>query len=330
MNKLKVAVLGGGWFGQFHLDNLLKMEDVEVAAFATGNVERLARLSVKEPRARAYSDQRDLIAQERDLDALIVCVPPDRHDGIEHLAARNGINLYMEKPLGVDLKEVLACEKAISESGIVCAVGYQTRYNPQVDEMKARFDNDEIGVAAAKWIGVTPQTPWWRIKARSGGQFVEQATHMVDLLRYFFGDVESVYSARRFGLLRGVPDYDVEDASATVLVFESGLLATVTCGCFVDPKEGKSEVRIEMYGKRQRFVYEWDTMVRWENRRESSVRCFGNEFHFPALRTFLDAARAKDASKIRSPYADAVKTFKTTWAANLSMENHAEVSLRSL
>jgi predicted dehydrogenase len=335
MDKLKVAVVGGGWFGQFHLDNLLRMEDVEVVAFATGNAKRLALLSAKEPRARAYTNQRDLVAQES-LDALIVCVPPDSHDGIEHLAARHGINLYMEKPLGVDLNEVVACEKAISESGIICAVGYQTRYNPQVDEMKALIEEDEIGTVVAKWMGVMPQTPWWRVKARSGGQFAEQVTHMVDLLRYIFGDVKSVYSARRSGLIHGVPDYDVEDASATVLTFESGLIATVTCGCFTDPQEGKSEISIEMYGKRRRFTYEWDTMANWESKRESEARYFGNEFHFPALRAFIEAVRGKsyksykNASTIRSPYQDAVKTFKTTWCVNLSMESHAEVSLSSL
>ena len=330
MKKIKAAVIGGGWFGQFHTDNLLQMEDVELAAFATGNSARLAELSAKQPNARAYSDQKDLIAEERGLDALIVCVPPDSRNGIEKTAAENGIHLFMEKPLGVDLEYVLGCEKAINESGIICSVGYQTRYNLQADAIKAQVRDDEIGTVVAKWMGIMPETPWWRIKARSGGQFIEQVTHMVDLLRYFFGDVKSVYSAGRTDFIRGVPNYDVEDASATVLTFESGLLATVTCGCFVNPENAGSEIRIEMYGKRRHVFYEWDTLARWENKLESSTRYFGNEFHFPALRTFIDAVKNRDSSKIRSTYSDAVKTFKTTWAADLSVKKGAAVELRSL
>ena len=332
MKKTRVAILGGGWFGQFHLDNLLRMDDVEVAAFATANASRLAALSAKAPRARAYKDQESLVAGESGLDALIVAVPPDRHDGIEFLAARKGIHLFMEKPLGVDLGEVLACEKAIADAGIVCSVGYQTRYNPQVDELKALAfeEGNEIGAVIAKWFGVMPPTPWWRVKARSGGQLAEQVTHMIDLLRYIFGDVKAVYSAARKGFIRGVPDYDVEDASATTLTFMSGLVANAACGCFVEGDEEESEIRIEMYGRRRRLFYEWDARAGWESKKGSRVNRFGNDFHFPALRTFIEAVRSGDVSLIRSSYSDAVKTFKTTWAANLSMQTHAEVAVDSL
>jgi predicted dehydrogenase len=327
--KTKVAILGGGWFGQFHLDSLLSMEDVDVTAFATGNPERLAALSAKAPWACAYKNQRDLLENEP-LDALVVAVPPDSHDGIEALAAQKKVNLYMEKPLGVDLKEVLENEKLILESKIISAVGYQTRYNPQVDVLRDRLSRDETGAVVAKWMGVMPETPWWRIKARSGGQFAEQVTHMVDLLRYLFGDVATVYAAGHRGLMRDVPHFDVEDASMTVLTFESGLLATVACGCFIESASCDSEIQIEIYGKENRFTYRWDAMSGWENKKESCFSRFGNEFHFRALRTFIEAVQRRDPSRVRSPYSDAVKTFKTTWAANLSMQTRAEVSLRSL
>lgn len=331
MEKTRVAILGGGWFGQFHLDNLLLMDDVEVAAFATANAPRLAALSAKAPAARAYPDQRAMLAAEKDLDALVVCVPPDSHDGIEHLAAERGIHLFMEKPLGVDLMEVLRCEQAIVKSGIVCAAGYQTRYNPRLDAIRDDIrGGEEIGAVVAKWMGVMPETPWWRVKARSGGQFAEQVTHMVDVMRYLFGDVASVYSAARRGLIRDVPEYDVEDASTTVLRFESGVLATVACGCFVDPKKGLPEIAIEAYGKTRRYRYEWDTLLSAETASETTVRRFANEFHFPALRAFVDAVRSNDATAIRSPYPDAVKTFKTTWAANESMRTGTEIALSSL
>lgn len=332
MEKTRVAIVGGGWFGQFHLDNLLLMDDVEVAAFATGNAARLAALAAKAPTAHTYPDHESMFDKEVKLDAVIACVPPDSHHGIEHLAAQKRINLFMEKPLGVDLAEVLRCQKSIQESGIVCAVGYQTRYNPHLDAIRdaIRDNDDEIGTVVAKWMGIMPETPWWRVKQRSGGQFAEQVTHVVDVLRYLFGDVRSVYSAARRGLITGVPNYDVEDASITALVFESGLLATVTTGCFVNPAEGVSEIKIEMYGKKNHFTYQWDTQASRENKKHLEVRRFGNDFHFPALRTFIEAVQSGDTSKIRSSYPDAVKTFKTTWAANLSVESGKEVSLSTL
>lgn len=331
MRKVKVAIIGGGWFGQFHLDNLLTMADVEVTAFATGNKERLAALSAKSPKSRTYASQEELVAAESELDALVVCVPPDSHGDIELLAARNKINLYMEKPLGVDIDKVNSWEKAIRESGIIAAVGYQTRYNPHLEAIKMKIadDNEEIGTVVVKWMGIMPETPWWRVNARSGGQFAEQVTHLIDALRYLFGDVATVYSTSRKGLNRNIPHYDIEDASTTVFTFESGLLATITCGCFNDPKMAKDEICIEIYGKRRRFFFEWNGTAGWENKLEAQSSHFDTLYHYPALRTFIEAIKSGDPSHLRSPYSDAVKTFRTTWAANVSMQSHAEVNVSS-
>lgn len=327
---VKVAILGGGWFGNYHLDHLLTMEGVEVAALATGNAQRLAGLSKKAPQAHTYSDQQTLLENEPDLDAVIVCVPPDSHQGIERQVAKRGIHLYMEKPLGVSLTEIRDCEKVIQESGIICSVGYQTRYNPCLTELKAFLRERKIGTAAANWIGVMPQTPWWRVKERSGGQLHEQVTHMIDLLRYLCGDVRSVYSAARTGLITGVPNYNVEDCSASVFTFECGLLVNVLCGCYHAADRERREARIQFFGDTGRAEYEWDQMARWGDCHEEKIVRFGDEFHYPALQTFIEAVRTGDASTIRSPYADAAKTFLATWAANISMETHREIFLNEL
>ena len=330
MRPVKAAIVGGGWFGNFHLANLLKMEGVEVVAVATTNPKRLADLSRKAPSARAYPNHVALIEQEPQLDAIVACVPPDSHRGLEEMVAEHHLNLYIEKPLGVSLEEVRRHERTIRDSGIICAVGYQTRYNSRIDEMKEYLSAQKVGVVVAKWVGVMPDTPWWRIKARSGGQLAEQVTHMIDILRYLFGDIRAVYSTGRSGLITGVPDYDIEDCSASIFTFESGLLATVTCGCFLEGSKVDSEIRFEIYAEEGKAEYSWDTTATWGNKERTSVARFGNEFHYPALQAFIEAVRTDDPSKIRSPYSDAVKTFAATFAANLSMDNHREVLMESL
>jgi len=327
MKQVKVAVLGGGWFGPFHVDNLHKMEGVEVVALATSRPKALEEFAKKAPSARTYLDHASLIKAESGLDALIACVPPDQHGDLELLAARHGVNLYMEKPLGVSLEEVRKAERAIKDSGIICSVGYQTRYNPILDQMKDCISRNKVGLVTATWLGTMPPTPWWRVKARSGGQLAEQFTHVIDVLRYLFGDVKTVYSSARKGLITGVPNYDVEDCSASVFTFESGLLANLSCGCFLDGSKVDSKVGFEIFMDGAKAEYSWDTCASWGSRQMSSVARFGNDFHYPALHTFIEAVRSKDPSKIRSSYPDAVKTFRSTYAANLSMESHREVRL---
>lgn len=330
MKKVKTAVLGGGWFGNFHLDNLITMPEVEVCAVVTTNLEKLKLLQKKAPQAHAYTTVQDMVSKEPELDSLIACIPPDRHENVEALVASHGIHLYMEKPLGVDLSQVRKNEEAIQNSGIITSVGYQTRYNPYLDKLKEYLSTQNTGVVVAKWFGIMPPTPWWRVKAQSGGQLAEQVTHMVDMLRYLFGDIQSAFSTSRTGLIQNVPNYDVEDASTTIYTFNSGLIATVNCGCFVDGTTNNSEITIEFYSAQGQAEYVWDTSAKWGNKEQTTHYSFGNDFHYPALQTFIQAVQNKDSSLIRSPYSDGVKTFMATYAANESMQTGKVVQLSKL
>src|SRR5207249_11391034 len=72
---------------------------------------------------------------------------------------------------------------------------------------------------------------WWVQRSKSGGQFVEQVTHTVDLVRYLLGDAEEVFATatRAFNKSKeGTPaNYDIEDASLVNIRFKSGAIATL-------------------------------------------------------------------------------------------------------
>ena len=57
------------------------------------------------------------------------------------------------------------------------------------------MQDQTIGMALGRWMGGMPGVAWWRRQEGSGGQFVEQTTHIVDLLRYCAGEVTEVYAA---------------------------------------------------------------------------------------------------------------------------------------
>ena len=330
MKTIKIAIIGAGWFGNYHLDNINKMKGIEVSALVSTNKQRLIDISAKSPKANTYNNYSQMLENEKDLDAIIVCVPPDCHNDIELAAAKNKINLWMEKPLGISMETVNRNAKIIEESKIICAVGYQTRYNLLLDELKNKLNKSVVGSVNIKWFGIMPPTPWWRVKQRSGGQLAEQATHEIDLVRYLFGDVESVYSIARKDIINDVPNFDVEDSSSSILKFKSGLIATLQCGCFNIEAEAQDEIVIEIYGKDFSAIYRWDQSLTYKTENDTKTYYFGNEFHHIALETFLDAVRSGNPEKIKSPYSDAVKTFATTFAANKSMETGESVNVQNL
>ena len=83
------------------------------------------------------------------------------------------------------------------------------------------------------WMGGIPPVNWWTRKEKSGGQIMAQTTHIFDLARYFFGEVEKVFAVDKKGLMEDVKNYNIEDASSVTLVFNSGLIGTIYSAGFL-------------------------------------------------------------------------------------------------
>ena len=326
MKTVHVGIVGMGWFGNFHLDNLKKLPGVEVDALVNTSRDKLEAAGKKAPGARLYTDYHDMLEQERGLDALIVCVTPARHGDLEVLAAQRGIHLFVEKPIGLDLAAVERTAAAIQEAGIIASVGYHERYNPELDAIRAYVAEHPVGLAVGKWIGGMPGAAWWRDKAASGGQIVEQCTHIFDVLRYILGDVEEVTTTAQTGLVPDVP-HTVEDASASLVRFRNGALATILTGCYVDEDATPADCGFTLYGKEVTIVYEWGKQARWIAKAEQCTHVFPHEHHELAIAAFIEAVRTGDATAIRSSYADGARTLAATLAANRSLESGQTVRL---
>ena len=80
-----------------------------------------------------------------------------------------------------------------------------------------------------------PPVPWWSTRALSGGQIVEQAVHVLDLIRLLCGDVVEV-NAYANAAPPGTPGADVDGATVAILKLQSGAVGTVAAACCVDWK----------------------------------------------------------------------------------------------
>lgn len=327
MSRLKVGIIGCGWFGNYHLDILRRIEGVEVAALASSNPEKLKSTGVKVSGARLYGDHRAMYEAEEHLDAVFVCVPPDSHRDAEILAAQRGIHLYVEKPVALSLEKAAAVANAVAKAGIIAAVGYQERYNEALEQVKKYLSGREVGLASGRWLGDIPGASWWRRKERSGGQIVEQSTHLFDLLRYFLGEAEAVSSVARKGIVRDVPGYDLEDYSATTVVFQSGAIATVLTGCYLAEMPDYAGIGLQIACRDTVVEYDWYQEVRYFKGNCVERVSVPGSSHERAVRMFIEAVKTGNAALVRSDYADAVKTLALTLAANESIVSGKTVYL---
>lgn len=328
IKPVNVGIIGCGGFGNFHIDNLLKMEGVNVAAIMSRNEERLAETAKKLNNTKLYTSYKTMLEDCEELDAIVITLPPGGHGDIELLAAEHGVNMYIEKPIELSYEKALQNEKAIKKAGIICSVGYQSRYCEGINEIKGVIAGKKTGLVEAKWINGFPGVPWWKDKSLSGGQIVEQSTHLFDALRYLYGDVKTVYTQSLVGINDRVENSTVEDCSSTIMTFKSGIIATVMTACYIDTSKSGGEVGLKLFAEDMRIEYNWgESKATYSTRNETVSKSFNGNGHFVAMSEFINAVRTNDFSNIRSDYSDAVKTLMVTLAANESMETGCPVQL---
>jgi myo-inositol 2-dehydrogenase/D-chiro-inositol 1-dehydrogenase len=84
--------------------------------------------------------------------------------------------------------------KQVTAKKLITSVGYHFRYMDSTATALRCLQERKIGMALGYWMGNMPMISWWRKQEASGGQFIEQTSHIVDLLRYTLGEVEEVYA----------------------------------------------------------------------------------------------------------------------------------------
>ena len=308
MEMIRVGMVGLGWAGMKHLAALASLEGVEIAGLAgTAKADAMALAG----NAPHFGTAKEMIERVQ-MDAIFLCVTPERHEGLEQLCAQKGIHMYIEKPIEVDYARACAIDEAIALSDVLVSVGYQERYHPGIARAREFLSGRRIRLIHGQWIGHVVGAQWWRTKARSGGQIIEQSTHIFDIIRYLSGDGRVVSAQAFTGVAPGSLANDVEPASIATLLMDNGAIGEVTTGCFLDEKMG-GDIGLSLWCDDGRVEFDWvggEVRLICGDTIENIVAPGGQ--HAAAVSAFIEAVRTNDGAGILSPYADALKSFAMT------------------
>jgi predicted dehydrogenase len=288
-------------------------------------VEEKVKPVAEQLKANAYTDFRKMCKKE-DLNAVYICTPPFAHGKQEMAAIKAKAHIFVEKPIHLNVAKAQAIASKLQGANLIGAVGYQDRYQDIIDKLKAYLASHPAGMFMGYWMGGMPGVAWWRRKEQSGGQHVEQTTHIFDMARYLFGEVDYVWADGRVGMMTEVPEYNIEDASAVTLKFKSGLTGTVFSACFLGVG---SRCGLDIWCKDAHVWYQERTLIRITEKgkpapEETKV---ANPYAVEEDRTFIQAVATGDASKIRSTYADAVRSLAVSLAATKSISTKKVVKV---
>ena len=184
----RIGLVGAGFIGGRHVDSLTGIDGVAVTGIADPQRERAERLAERAG-ATVYDGWQQLLDGE-ELDALYLCVPPHVHGAPEDAAIDRGLPLFVEKPLATDLATAERLAARIDAAGLLAAAGYHWRYLDTVERARELLADRPARMVLGSWLDRAPNVPWWARQEQSGGQTVEQATHLFDLARHLVGEVE--------------------------------------------------------------------------------------------------------------------------------------------
>jgi predicted dehydrogenase len=246
MRRLRTGILGPGGIGARHAGALAQLADRFELVAACGRRAEPTEAFVAAHGGAAFTDFARML-DEAQLDVLIAALPPGAHAGEVEQAAAGGVHLLVEKPIALDLAAARRMTAAAEAAQVTAAVGFMYRHGGAVrrwQDLAAAGATGPVGLFAGSYHCNALHAPWWRRSAVSGGQMLEQVIHLIDLVRLFMGEPDTVYARRADLFHAATPGYDIEDVSAIVFGWDDGRLASLNASNIAVPGRWLKEWRL--------------------------------------------------------------------------------------
>ena len=238
-NIAEVALVGAGWIGQHHGENVAANPYARLAAVCDPDAEKATAFAERlGSGARVIASFEELLRQD-DISSLIIATPNAVHAEQAVAAAEAGKHIYLEKPMGITLEDCRRVAATVDKARVKCRMGYHRRFNPLVRHLMALIEEGRLGhliLAESDYFHFVPGDLeiWdWLGKAAIAGSLIHAGTgHNIDLLRYFCGEVTEVSCFKDIRMPRKI-QVETEDIAILNLRFQNGALGRV--GLFLGP-----------------------------------------------------------------------------------------------
>jgi predicted dehydrogenase len=190
----------------------------------------------------------DEFLNQKDIDAVSVLTPSGMHPGHAIAAAQAGKHVVVEKPMALRLEDADVMINACDAAGVKLFVVKQNRFNVPVIKARealeaGRFGRLILGTVRVRWCrdqAYYDQDEWRGTWAYDGGVLANQASHHVDMLEWFFGDVVSVHARAATALVK----IEAEDTAVATLKFKNGALGIIEATTAVRPTDLEGSLSI--------------------------------------------------------------------------------------
>ncbi|HJQ61913.1 MAG TPA: Gfo/Idh/MocA family oxidoreductase [Burkholderiales bacterium] len=219
----RVAVIGAGYFSQFHLEAWRAIPGVELVGLCDSDSAKARARADRYGIARVFADPGAMLDALRP-DLVDIVTPPASHASLVALAAQRGVRIVCQKPLAPSYREAMDLVGLAEEPGVPLVVHENFRFMPWYREARRLIDSGTVGTLHAIAFRLRPgdgqgprayleRQPYFQTMPRF--LVYETAIHYIDTFRFLMGEVIAVYARLR----RMNPAVAGEDAGYIVFEF---------------------------------------------------------------------------------------------------------------
>ncbi|MDA8307024.1 MAG: Gfo/Idh/MocA family oxidoreductase [Deltaproteobacteria bacterium] len=251
---IKAGLIGLGKMGISHCSILGAHPDVDLCAVCDTSRLNLVAFEKYSP-FRCFSDYREMI-KTCNPDCLFIATPTRFHAEAALYAMDRGIHLFVEKPLCVDSREAVELASEAEACGVVNQVGFHNRFVGTFREAKRllsqglmgelyHFLGEAYGPVVLKAKGET----WRSKKSEGGGCLYDYASHVIDLISFYFGEPKKVSGTT----IKKIFSAGVDDAVYSTLIYDNGLSGQLSVN-WSEETHRKMTTRITVWGKEGKLL----------------------------------------------------------------------------
>jgi len=227
---MKAVIIGSGLQARRRGQAILDSNGDFLVGIYSDNQETASSLS-NFFRCQNFSSATKLLEVEG-VDTVVICTPPDSHFAYIKMALEAKKHVLVEKPFTQNSEQSNALLDLAKNSDSTLRCGFNHRFHPAILDLKKKIDLGELGAIkfsrSLYGIGLRDEYQHeWRAnpKVAAGGQFMEQGSHLVDLMQFLIGNVRSIFLKPMNFIL---PNVSGEDSGLALLTHDNGAISNVT------------------------------------------------------------------------------------------------------
>lgn len=339
---VNLAVVGLGMASKPHLAALSQLVDsdtnIAVKGIFTRNEQR--RFEVSQQWGFDTYDRIEQIAQDSNVDAVIMVTPPNARLKMVQLFASAGQHILMEKPVEWNFKNALTLVETCESKNVLLGMVLQHRFRKGAEAITELVNSGKLGkIALARVL-----LPWWREQSYydapgrgtydvdGGGVLITQAIHVLDLMLSLTGPAKSVQA------MTGTTPFhtmEAEDFATIGIIFESGAMGSVVATTASYP--GGAEV-LQIDAEHASVKLEaGELTINWRNGKVETIgeitgtgggadpMDFPCDWHRDCIADFVDSIRHGHSPRITGR--DALEVHKLLEAITVSAKQGKAISL---